>query len=112
MEVDGQPCAFVLDALASKDSHVVNAVINDQAVSVSYCNLSECIRVFGDDSSSQPLSLGVGGLDEDWNMVLMLADNRYGQRSKEIPLQDVEHERTTLGEWKESHPDSLLYCGE
>ena len=112
VEVGGQPCAFVLEALESRDSHVINATIRGQAVSATYCNLSNCVRVFSDEQSDQPLTLGVGGLDRNWQMVLQFDGRRYSQTSQKIPLHDVDHTRTTLADWKKAHPGSLIYSGE
>jgi hypothetical protein len=44
-------------------------------------------------------------------MVVMVGQREYGQNSPEIPLTDLEFERTTWGEWKSAHPDTDVCTG-
>ena len=87
-------------------THVINDVVGQVPVTVSYCNRTDCVRVFttGDDSH-QPLDVGVGGF-ADGKMLLHLAHRNFRQDSREIPLPSLEFERTTWKSWKTAHPDT------
>jgi hypothetical protein len=111
VEIDGQACALVLNAMSEKERHVVNLMLNDSPVSVSYCNLSQCVRVLTSDSSST-IPLGVGGLDIESRMVLLFKGQRYSQDSKDLPLQDIPFSRLEWGTWKLQHPETKIYLGE
>ncbi len=105
---EGQAFAFPLDLLAHPKRHVVNFAIFGSALSVSYCNLSGCIRVFRREGEAS-IPLGIGGLDIHQEMVLMLNGMRYSQDSKHIPLADFPFKKTTWGEWIDGHPNSKLF---
>jgi Protein of unknown function (DUF3179) len=110
VEVDGEFCAFVLDSMSDPEHHIVNMMLNKQAISVTYCNLSDCARVLTNDDS-KPIPLHVGGLDVDRKMVFLLGSERYGQSSEGLPLRDHEFVRCTLGEWAKLHPSTKVYAG-
>lgn len=110
VELEDQAYAFVLDALGDRRSHIVNMLAGRQPLTVTYCNKSECVRVLTDPDTDRPLDLRNGGLDRS-GLVLLLADVRYSQGSKKIPLQDVPFERTTVEEWRLKHPGSPIYSG-
>lgn len=105
--VNEQPIAIVIDAMEDYRKHVVNLQIEDTAVSVTYCDLASCIRVFRDQRDSV-IPLRNGGLDEDNQLVLMLDNVRYGQESDAVPLQDQPFTRTSLGQWKEKYPNTKV----
>jgi hypothetical protein len=107
LEVDGQYCAFVLDAMRDPARHIVNMVMNHQTVSVTYCDLVDCVRVLQSDSPS-PVDLHVGGLDINQQMVFLLDGQRYGQSSPDLPLLDYPYVRTTWGQWKQQHPSTQV----
>ncbi len=111
VEVDGAACAFVLSAMNDPSRHIVNLMINQKPVSVTYCNYADCVRVLSQESN-QPISLQVGGLDVDNQMVFLFQDQRYGQQSRAIPLSDYPFQRTTLGDWQQAHPETLVYVGD
>jgi hypothetical protein len=107
VEVDGHPCAFVLDKMKDPARHIVNLVLNRHAVSVTYCDLVDCVRVLSDESKT-PLPLHVGGLDVNRQMVFLYKGNRYGQQSAALPLTDYPYSRTTLGDWIRHHPNTRV----
>lgn len=106
----GEPFAVALKALRSPDRHIVNLMVNEEPISVSYCDLKDCVRVLSRRGNS-PIPLRVSGLDVDNQMVFLLEGQRYGQTSMDIPLEDYPFQRTTLGEWKRQFPNSRIYLG-
>lgn len=106
--LSGQAFAFPLTSLSGPEQHVVNFATREGAISVSYCDLSGCVRVFH-QASDTAIALGVGGLDIHEEMVLQLDGVRYSQNSPDIPLSDYPFTQTTWGDWIHRHPDSLMY---
>jgi hypothetical protein len=90
--------------------HVVNQLLGTTAISVTYCNLARCGRVFRMEDQSQALPLGVGGL-RGGRMVLLYAGKHYMQDGPKIPLKDFPYELTTWGDWVSRHPTSRIYLG-
>lgn len=108
-KVNGQAYAFCIDVMTQIPRHVVNLRRGDQSIAVSYCDLSDCARVLTTDRiASQPL--GIGGLDVNDEMVLLLGGKRYAHRSAALPMDDVEFERMSLGKWMARHPSTMIYC--
>jgi hypothetical protein len=90
--------------------HVVNDVIAESPISVTCCDISGCVRVLTAEGQSEPLALRVGGRRED-KMLLLYEGQRYVQEDEAIPLHDVAFTVTSWGQWKKSHPSSLVYTG-
>ena len=122
IEVGGKAIAFDLQSMGKPERHIVNLLVDQQPISVTYCNLVDCVRVFkrrensdskqtedSDAAERGVIPLRVGGLDIDRQMVLLLEGERYGQESPSIPLIDHPHRRTSLGQWKRLHPHTCIY---
>jgi hypothetical protein len=60
--VGGRARAYRLDAMRDREKHVVNDMIGGVAVSVAYCDLTDCVRGYTDASAAQPLDVAVEGL--------------------------------------------------
>lgn len=91
--------------------HVVNQLIDDMAVTVTYCDLSHCARVLAKDEQERPLEVGIGGVFGK-ELILCWNGKQYTQSSVDIPLQDHPFQRTTWGEWFAQHPDTQVYLGD
>jgi len=91
--------------------HVVNQLIDDMAVTVTYCDLSQCTRVLAKDEQERPLEVGIGGVFGK-ELILCWNGKQYTQSSVEIPLTDHPFQRTTWGEWFAQHPDTQVYLGD
>lgn len=91
--------------------HVVNQLIDDMAVTVTYCDLSHCARVLAKAEQERPLDVGIGGVFGK-ELILCWNGKQYTQSSVDIPLQDYSFERTTWGEWLAQHPDTQVYLGD
>ncbi len=108
IEVSGEAYAFVLDSMSDPRTHIVNLYVHGVAISVTYCNLSDCIRVLTTEGK-ELLPLGVGGLDVDNQLVLLWQGIRYGQSSTKLPLADYPFHRMKWGEWLSKYPDTRVY---
>ena len=61
IEVDGKARAYRIGAFQHPSGHLVNDLIGGVPVSVGYCNLSDCLRVYTDPRGSAPLEIEVAG---------------------------------------------------
>lgn len=107
-KLDGQAYAFPLKNLMEIAKHVVNFKSGKRSIAVSYCDLSGCARVLSSEAEKAN-SLGIGGLDLNHELVLLLNGTRYGHLSEAIPMDDVDFVRVSFGEWTAMHPNSRVY---
>lgn len=121
----GNRCrAYALSAMKEIDEHVLNDVLGGIPVTVAYCNITGCVRVFSDESRGQPLAVAVGGWvgepDAGTNGVMLLRlDSRYFYQDSgealdgmtRFPYSEIDFERTTWGAWRESHPETDVFAG-
>lgn len=108
--VGGVSRAYAIVALSDVATHVVNDLIDGTPVSVTYCDQTECARVFTVHEKGAPIDLSVGGWKED-AMSLQFNNQQYVQTASNIPLLDHPFELTTWKEWSASHPDTDVYTG-
>ncbi len=90
--------------------HIVNQLLDTTAVSVTYCDISGCARVFKLDHQTGALPLSVGGLSNG-KLVLSYHGKNYLHKDEKIPLADYPFEVTFWGDWVSRHPDSRIYLG-
>lgn len=117
--IGGKARAYRVAALSGEPQfHVVNDVLAGLAVSVANCEITGCIRTFTATTSDAPLDLGVGGWNGDKGMMLQIGSVKYSledgknltqPQGPHLPYQRLEHERTTWGQWRRSHPDTDVY---
>jgi hypothetical protein len=106
--------AYRLNAFKFIAYHVVNDVIDQTAVTVTYCDRDSCLRGFAADGD-EPLPIGVGGFRE--GLLLRVGNSHFVQKTgktadgKELPYRAMPVERTTWGEWKRAHPNTDVYIG-
>jgi hypothetical protein len=115
--------AYVLDALEPLPRHVINDLLDGVPCTVSYCNVTDCVRVLTAPGAKEPLAIAVGGWDSrsaEGVMLLRVGSDYYRQDSglplaeaevARFPYVDLEFERTTWGNWREAHPHSDVYVG-
>lgn len=108
--IDGHAHAYLLEAMTPMNSHIVNEVVAEKPVSVTYCSLSDCVRVFSKAGTTEPLDLAVGGYRNE-QMMLRLDGQMYDHTAETIPLEDVDFVRTEWLAWKLEHPDTKIYVG-
>jgi len=100
--------AYAIRDLSQMTTHVVNDLLENTAVSVTYCNRTNVVRVFSNSDSTIPIELAIGGW-QDNQMLIMLDGKFFLQQAKDIPLKDYPYTRTTWGEWKSLHPETRIY---
>lgn len=108
--VDDQPRAYAIRALSSMQSHVVNDMIAETPVTISYCDRKDHVRAFTKKGQSEPLDVGVGGWSGD-EMLLQLSGQFYRQSSQELGLEDLKFERAAWLAWRTKHPQTKVYLG-
>ena len=93
-------------------------------MTVAYCDITECIRVYTDPEGSAPLGLSVGGLylDNGHHQMVVKLDGRFYFHKSGKPIEPgsglasisydlIEPTRTTWKEWVRRHPDTDVYTG-
>jgi hypothetical protein len=114
--VGGKARAYLLSAMTAMTGHVVNDVVGDTPVTVTYDDHSDCVRGYTADTLGRPLSVGLGG----WagKMMLKTKDGFYWQDTAEatnphvhppFPYKPLPLERATWKAWREAHPDTEVY---
>ena len=121
IEVGGKARAYRMGAFQHPSGHLVNDLIGGVPVSVGYCNLSDCLRVYTDPQGSAPLGLEVAGRYGS-EMVVRFNGVLYFHGSgtpvdasasrAAIPCTRLAPARTTWKEWVRQHPDTDVYEGD
>jgi hypothetical protein len=121
VEVGGKTRAYRLSEFEHPSGHLVNDLIGGVPVSVAYCNLSDCLRVYTDDKGSEPLGIEVAGR-YDSKMVLRVGGILYFHESgapvepregrSAIPYKPLTPTRTTWKDWVRQHPETEVYEGD
>ena len=113
---EGKYRAYRIGAFHKINSHVVNDVIGGSPISVTYCDRTQCVRVFTDAPRGAPLKLDLGGYMD--KMFLKAGDGFYFQDSGDpisagntsrLPYRAHPYETTTWKKWKDAHPTTELY---
>jgi hypothetical protein len=120
IEVGGKARAYRTKAFADPSLHIVNDLIDDQPVTVTYCDLKDCARAYVGPRGNLTLDVSQAGL-KDREMVIKVGGDYYWQRSG-LPLQaggpaSFPYKlhplvRMKWGEWKRQHPQSEVYLGQ
>jgi hypothetical protein len=117
--VQGRPRAYLLEAMSKRSNHVLDDVLGETPVTVTYCDQADCVRVFTANTPGVPLPIDLGGWDGD-AMLLRVDGVFYRQdtgKSKldgdrgNFPYAPLPFERTTWGAWKAAHPDTDVFTG-
>lgn len=105
--VEGQARAYSLWRLSGIKTHLAFDSTSDRHLLVTYCDRSQCVRVF-DTQQRTADSLVMRGWQQG-EMRIELDGEVYAQSSDQLPLEQVDYVRTTWKEWKAQHPDTLLF---
>jgi hypothetical protein len=118
--VGGKARAYRLDALRDRTRHLVNDLLGGVPVAVTYCDISDCVRVYTDPQGDSTMEIEVAGLTEG-EMVMKLGGVLYFQKSGRpmkpgdgpaaIPFELLSPTRTTWKEWAQRHPETDVYVG-
>ncbi len=117
--VNGKARAYSVKAMSTMLTHVVNDLIGDAPVTVTYCDQTDCVRAFTSEKVGTPLELHLGGFRDE----LLLYDGKTFYRQEDgqainmdsnahIPYPSLPVERMTWGEWKKAHPDTDVFVGQ
>jgi len=114
--MDGQARAYPLFMLAGTMQHVVNDFVLSETgepkpFTVTYCDLTECVRVLAaaDDRLSESLGIGTLGLI-DGGLALRWEGQEFQQEARIPELKDVPYQLTTWWEWRALHPETVVYA--
>jgi hypothetical protein len=123
--VEGKARAYSIKALVLAQDHVVNDLVQDVPVSVTYCSYTSCAKAFTLSDRGKPLEVNVGGLADQRLLVLIKGQLYYqdslepyvdrtgrAQASGPFPYPCLPLTRTTWKEWKTLHPDTDVYIGD
>ena len=125
VSVEGHYRAYPLLFFMRPDRHVLNDLLGDVPITVTYCDLDDCVRIFTAPTRGQALAIAVNGADPSRprKMLLQIEAARYWQDtglpldeetavSDPFPYAEAPFVRTTWGQWREAHPDTEHYVGE
>jgi hypothetical protein len=110
IELAGHSRAYVTKALRQINHHVVNDYFANSAVTVTYCDLTDCVRAFTKADQQRPLDVSLYGLITG-KMALNIDGQVVPQEAADVPLSDMNFVRTTWGEWKNQHPETDVLVG-
>ena len=102
--------AYIVNAFAPLGQKVINDLINEIPVTVTYCDIYERARVFTSTERGDYLTVGLGGW-MDKEMFFYFDNIRFAHSSQNAPLPDYPYIITTWGEWLTAHPESRIYLG-
>jgi hypothetical protein len=121
VEVGGKARAYRFAAFERMSGHLVNDLVGGVPVSIAYCDMTECLRVYSEPQGSEPLDLNVAGV-LNGEMIMRHGGRMYFHRSgKEVepgngspplPYALITPTVTTWKEWIASHPDTRVYVGK
>lgn len=105
------PRAYSLSAMAMISNHVVNDAVDGQPLSLTYCDRTNCVRVFTKSGGQGLLRLTGAGLHYG-EMYVALDGAMYPHEDAGIPLDEVEFVRTDWKTWRETRPGTLVFDGK
>lgn len=113
--VDGQPRAYPLPRVSAMSTHVVNDVVptttgGQRPVTVTYCDMTDCVRVLTSLEVEGSLRIGTLGM-LNRGLALRWNDRQFAQMDEVPGLEDVPFERVSWSEWRERYPETLVYEG-
>ena len=108
VEVNGHACAYLLAGMNDIDQHIVHHELGGLEFTVTYCDKSECIAVY--DKAGTTAEIRNGGFSGE-TLWILYDGQRFEQDAEEIPLKIFPSVKTTWGEWKQQHPETMVYVG-
>jgi hypothetical protein len=114
----GKYRAYPVLSLSGMMDNVVNDFVPDQdglggcPVTVTYCSMTKCVRVFTGNPADGMKHLGLGTLGLlDGGLALRWQGSQFKQNDQIDGLTDLPFELTTWGEWKSKHPETEVFAG-
>jgi hypothetical protein len=104
------------------EARIANDLLGAVPVTVTYCDVSDCVRVFSGPGQGRRLRVALGGWDRrrPKSMLLRIGSDMYWQDTGQpledettaaFPYRTLDFVRTTWREWREAHPDTDAYIG-
>ena len=107
LNIGEQHYAFPKRWMSGMSEHVVSEIYEDLPIAVTYCNESECVRVFQGLAGGEKMNIMQHGL-ADGHMAMLVDGIPFLQEAEDIPYDEYPFELMTWGEWKTNHPDGLV----
>tara|TARA_B100000945_G_C20353270_1_gene583359 strand:+ start:150 stop:977 length:828 start_codon:yes stop_codon:yes gene_type:complete len=102
--------AYLANAFTALGSKVVNDLVDDIPVSITYCDIHERARVFTSSERGKALNMGLGGWLKQ-EMFFYYNGEEFQHSAEKTPIPDYPYIVTTWGEWKQAHPNTQVYMG-
>jgi hypothetical protein len=116
--VGGKSRAYTIAALSPMNRHVVNDLIDGVPVSVTYCDVAKCLRVYTDAKRGKPLEIQQTGrtnegllLRYEGRIFVQVPGSVPGGSGEKAPLEELNAEETTWKAWRQKHPGTEIYTG-
>jgi hypothetical protein len=107
----GKYRAYALVAFTLSRTQVVNDLIEDVPVTVTYARKPKRHRVFTADQRGAPLDVWQANVGGGEDIVLRIGDVSYSQKFGSPPLKELAADLTNWKSWKQAHPDTDVYLG-
>ena len=107
LNVGEQHYAFPKRWMNGMSEHVVSEIYDNLPVAVTYCNESECVRVFQGQVGEEKLDIMQAGLAAG-HMAILVDGQSFLQEAEDIPYSEYPFVLMLWGEWKTNHPDGLV----
>ena len=107
LEINGVHYAYPKLRLSDIGAHVATEILGDIPIAVTYCNETECVRVFTGDTGGPRLDVTQEGLDQG-KFLILVNGKQWFQEDESIPLQDYAFELVSWNQWKTEHPNGLV----
>ena len=105
--IGDQHYAFPKRWMTGMSEHVVSEIYEDLPIAVTYCNESECVRVFQGQVGEEKLDIMQAGLAAG-HMAILVDGQSFLQEAEDIPYSEYPFELMSWVEWKTNHPDGLV----
>ena len=107
LNIGEQHYAFPKRWMSGMSEHVVSEIYEDLPIVVTYCDESECVRVFQGEVGEEKLDIMQAGLAAG-HMAVLVNGRSFLQEAEDIPYSEYPFELMLWGEWKTNHPDGLV----
>ena len=107
LKIGEQHYAFPKRWMKGMGEHVVSEKYEDLPIAVTYCNESECVRVFQGEVGEKKLDIMQAGLAAG-HMAILVDGQSFLQEAEDIPYSEYPFELMLWGAWKTDHPDGLV----
>ncbi|MDR3632203.1 MAG: DUF3179 domain-containing (seleno)protein [Isosphaeraceae bacterium] len=125
ISVGSRARAYRLKAFGHPTTHIVNDLVGDVPITVTYCDANQCTQAFTHSTRGVPLDISQGGqMRRSQEMIIRADGHGFRQRSLQFepqaglaevpptfPYPTHPFTLTTWKKWREAHPDTDVYMG-